>query len=209
VFTRFQAFVAALGLSAALVAHETLRAIAALHWGAASFAEHEHTALAPTLCVEIVLAVWLVAVAVGDALRGRGTICYRRASFAAPRWVDSVPPSVAIAAIAALGLFGMEYSESGTAALGFGWIGGSLTPGALVLAAAIGAAISLMRFALAGRMAAFERLIALFAAALDRFIVQDRALPRPASRRFSTRVIAPEAPCSRHAGLRAPPAVAI
>lgn len=197
--------IAPLGLAAALVAHEILRAFAALRLGAPSFATHEHKALAPTACVEIVLVLWALGMAVKDAIADRGLPCYRQESLALPSGARLLCCAGAIALFAVATLFGMEFSESGSAALGLGWLGGTLLPGVIVLALAVLAAAGLLYFTLAGRIAGFERLVALFAAAL----AHPLAVRRSASSFRRTHAARPLAmrvtPCARHAGLRAPP----
>ncbi len=196
--------VAPLGLGAALLAHETLRAIASLRLGAPSFAAHEHGALGPVAWVETVLALWIVLSALSDAFDARRSPRYRREPRA--RVGDHLRSSGGIAIVAIATLFGMEFVESGSAAFGYGWLGGALFPGAFVLTFAIAAAAWLLHFVSAGRVAGFERLVALFAAVISQLIGITGSGRLPRRPRASLRIAVATAPCARHAGLRAPPA---
>jgi hypothetical protein len=185
--------------------HEVLQLIAAVGLGAPSFAAHEHAAVRPVAIVEIALVLCCGAAAVRDVLATRGQSHYRRGPLAGtctrqlPLW------TLGVSGVAVLTLFGMEYAECGSAAFGLGWLGGALVPGAPVLAAAVAGAVGALRVTLLGWNAAFERLIAIFAAGLAHLIAA-RFSPAPVRQtRRRRRLTAQMTPCARHAGLRAPP----
>jgi hypothetical protein len=190
-------------MGAALFAHEVLQALAAFRLGAHTFAEHEHTAVGPALFVELLLAFCMLGGAVREALGVRHA---ERSALAAPSRLCLARAGAGIAVIAGSTLFGMEFIESPSTALGLGWLGGALFPGAVVLALAAAAATALLHAAVRGKIAGLARLVSLCAAAFAR-LAGLRAGPAPALQPFSHggRRAAPTAPSSRHGGLRAPP----
>lgn len=102
-------------------------------------------------------------------------------------------------------LFGTEYAESGSAALGLGWLGGALVPGLIALMSAVAAATGVLYLAMAGYLAGFDHLVALFGAALARLIAPLLAPAPTPPRRSTRRLHVRTAPVALHAGLRAPP----
>ncbi len=129
--------IAPLGLGAALGAHALLLAIAGFGFGSAELTSRPHSAVGPVTIVEIALALWLFAFAVRDAVTARPLPRYEVPS--RPKVYLSRLPQWAgcIAATAIATLFGMEYAESGNAALGLGWLGGVLAPGVIALSSGI------------------------------------------------------------------------
>lgn len=193
------AAIPALGLAAALAAHEALLAIATLGLGAPSYTTHGHNSVGPALVVELTLVVLLALIGVREALRD-GPAAYSR-PVAQPAVILG---AFGISIVAVATLFGMEFFESGKAALGLGWIGAQALPGFLTLAATIASSIAGYGAIAKGRMEAFERLIALVFAIVSILVAAARSCP-------CVRVLRPKLairrllPCARHAGLRAPP----
>lgn len=193
------AAIPALGLAAALAAHEALLGIATLRLGAPSYAAHAHSSVGPALVIELTLVVLLAVIGIREALRD-GPAVYSR-PVAQPAVILG---AFGISIVAVATLFGMEFSESGKAALGLGWIGAQALPGFLILAAAIASSIAGYGVIADGRIKAFERLIALFFTIVSVLV----AAARPC---LCGRVSRPKLalcrllPCARHAGLRAPP----
>ncbi len=199
---KIAAVIGAAGFSAALGTHALLQTIGSLGAGAAVFERHEHGAVGPTMFVELALLLALAFIAIREIRATHGAIA-RDARIPVGR-IRFGALALGIALVATATLFGMEVSESAQAATGLGWLGGSLFPGAPVLALTIAAVFGALKFVLDGRVAGLERLIELFskifvaiAAFADRpLLVHRRPVPLP---------IAVRSGFGRSAGLRAPP----